>query len=589
MKSRKNAGGEKSNEIHTRIGAVVFRAKASILTLRRAATDLFAGSVTRHKRSQDLADAAELAESKTPLWTESAPEEQFLLAGKVENLRRAVAAIDGVEVPAGSVFSFWKHVGRATKRKGYVVGRELREGCIIPSVGGGLCQLSNALYDVALKAGFEIVERHAHTAVVPGSLAESGRDATVFWNYVDLRFFSETAFRIEARLGRDHLRVVFRGRHKPATQFFQISPRSERRVGFEPNSCAMCGVESCFRSLKPDANLEFSRTAFVLDEFTPEFDKFVASARTAKDLLFIPLDGRKFGKPNYAWTTNGFHDLNHSVFQTIRRAFESRRLAAQGAARQRALMENASRLAESYVRRLPFDATHICVSQNLLPFLWKSGALGGRTFDVLMSALPIAEIQRRLDAAAELHPESPTLGDFRADSELVAAEMEALAEARRIVTPHRAIGSLFGDRTQLLDWEITHSSGREEKPDTGFTIAFPASTVGRKGCYELREALRGTETRIILFGPILEGESFWEDFDIVRGGNDLISAADVVVLPAHVEHRPRRLLSAIGRGIPVIATAACGVDGLPGVTTIREGDADALRDAIFAVRKETKF
>ena len=29
----------------------------------------------------------------------------------------------------------------------------MREGCIIPSVGGGLCQLSNALYGAALDAG----------------------------------------------------------------------------------------------------------------------------------------------------------------------------------------------------------------------------------------------------------------------------------------------------------------------------------------------------------------------------------------------------------------------------------------------------
>ena len=29
-------------------------------------------------------------------------------------------------------------MGRANALKGYVVGRELREGCIVPNVGGGL-------------------------------------------------------------------------------------------------------------------------------------------------------------------------------------------------------------------------------------------------------------------------------------------------------------------------------------------------------------------------------------------------------------------------------------------------------------------
>ena len=98
----------------------------------------------------------------------------MLLAGKVHNLRLAVKKLDGLEISGGEVFSFWKNVGQASRLKGFVVGRELREGCIIPNVGGGLCQISNALYDAALKANFEIVERHAHSQIVEGSLAERG-------------------------------------------------------------------------------------------------------------------------------------------------------------------------------------------------------------------------------------------------------------------------------------------------------------------------------------------------------------------------------------------------------------------------------
>ena len=85
------------------------------------------------------------------------------MAGKIHNLRLAIRRIDGLEIPAGGIFSFWQQIGRATRRRGFVKGRELREGCIIPNIGGGLCQLSNALYDAALQANFEIVERHAHT------------------------------------------------------------------------------------------------------------------------------------------------------------------------------------------------------------------------------------------------------------------------------------------------------------------------------------------------------------------------------------------------------------------------------------------
>ena len=283
--------------VHTRMQALTFRAKAFLLQLKRGAGNLFNPEIRRFSFADNLADSPVIAESKTPLWTESAPAEQFLLAGKVHNLRLAVKRLNGLEIPADQTFSFWKQMGRANSLKGYVVGRELREGCIVPNVGGGLCQISNALYDAALQANFEIVERHAHTQVIAGSLAEKGRDATVFWNYVDLRFRSDKPFRIEARLGKDHLRVTLRGEKQTSKTLFQIAKRAAlgSEPSTEPGSCATCGVESCFRSLKTDANLDFGRTAFLMDEFTPEFDEYIQKTRTAKDsiALSVRLDSHR--------------------------------------------------------------------------------------------------------------------------------------------------------------------------------------------------------------------------------------------------------------------------------------------------------
>ena len=197
--------------IPTALSAVRFRGKAGLLQLARAVRDVRAG-VKRYARGDVRPGDVLLAESVGALRASAGgmnANERGLTLGKVQNLRVAVRRIDGVVVPARAVFSFWRHVGRATRRAGYVRGRELREGCVVPSVGGGLCQLSNALYDAALTAGFEIVERHAHTVVVPGSLAEVGRDATVFWNYVDLQFRAPHDVRIEATLTADTLAVRF--------------------------------------------------------------------------------------------------------------------------------------------------------------------------------------------------------------------------------------------------------------------------------------------------------------------------------------------------------------------------------------------
>lgn len=564
-------------EIHTQIQAVVFRAKAFLLQTRRGWQNAFDSGVKRFSAANELENHSKIAESKTALWTESSPAEQFLLAGKIQNLRQAIRQLNNLEIPANEVFSFWAHVGKTTRGKGYVVGRELREGCIIPNLGGGLCQLSNALYDAALQAGFQIVERHAHTQVIAGSLAEKGRDATVFWNYVDLRFKSPQAFRIEAKLTAKDLIVRFKAA-KSLPKMFQISARTKNNeLENSPNSCATCGVGECFRSIKPEENLNFGRAAFLVDEFSPEFDDYLQKTRTANDLLFVPLDGERFKKANYAWTQDGFKKTKQSWLTTAIRAYKSRKLAAQGASRQRNLLEMSEKLAESYARKLNFEVLHVTVSQNLLPFLWKSGVLGGRTFDVLMTALPISALQDRLDFAFSRNPDSPTLGDFRAENWLVEAEREALKNARRIVTPHSEIAALFADKAVLLEWQMPIAKQRNRKLSETFTIVFPASTVGRKGAWELREAVRGLNVKIIILGAELEGAEFWNGFEVEHSAQDWLERADLVVLPAFVEHKPRRLLLAAAAGVPVIASKACGVDSIENVTTIENGDVAALR------------
>jgi glycosyltransferase involved in cell wall biosynthesis len=574
-----NPSIQTERRIPTRQEAALFRFKTLLLQARRSFHDLTSLKARRFPVADGLKEAPVIARSSTPLWTETEPQERPLVAGKIHNLRLAISRLNGIEVPAGEVFSFWKHVGRATARRGFVEGRELREGCIIPNVGGGLCQISNALYDAAMQANHEIVERHRHTQVVAGSLAEHGRDATVFWNYVDLRFRSAMPFRIEARLDAENLIVEFRGEKLERKALHQINARNAKAE--EIGSCATCEVGDCHRVVGTPVERNFGRAAWLVDEFTPEFDAYIQSERDAGDLLALPLDGQRFKKANYAWRTDGFREVRQSLVVTALRSYRSRKLAAQGAARQLNLLAMYQALVDNYAAHLRYDVLHVTVQQNLLPYLWRSGHLGGRTFDVLMTALPMTDIQARLDRAASLHPDSTTLGDFRADPELLAAEGDALKNARRIITPHSEIASLFSGRAVLLDWNLPVAEPAGCVPNDKPVIVFPVSTVGRKGCYELREALRGSDAKLITLGPLIEDPDFWNGFDVERGASDWLERADLVVLPAFVEHRPRRLLSAVSAGVPVIASPECGVSNVAGVRTITVVDAVRLRSAIF--------
>lgn len=188
-----------------RLDMAVFAVKASLLRMRRGVIDLSSGA--RPLKRVDNPCGELLSEVVTALYTDDDVNERALQLGKVQNLRVAAQRLNGITIPAGKVFSFWAHIGQPTRAKGFVEGRELRQGCIMPTLAGGLCQMSNSLYRAAREAGCEIVERHGHTAAIPGSPFPPGEDATVFWNYVDLRFRATRAMSLSVKLDRDSLIV----------------------------------------------------------------------------------------------------------------------------------------------------------------------------------------------------------------------------------------------------------------------------------------------------------------------------------------------------------------------------------------------
>jgi hypothetical protein len=523
-------------------------------------------------------------ESVSDLWSEPHLGERRFEFGKVHNLRRALAALDGVVIPAGAEFSFWKQVGKATRRRGYVTGRMLQQGCLVPAVGGGLCQLSNALYDVALQAGCAITERHAHTRIVPGSAASMGRDATVAWNYVDLRFRAPFDLVFEAQLTADTMIIRLRSKERTNAGDRKGQP-TFAMPRHAAESCGTCDKTDCFR-YEADRPAAAGRTAYLVDEWTPEFAAHVAGAHGPDDVLGIPIDGARWRVPRYAWDTRGFARVGTATGATLMRSFTSRRLREQGAERRQAELRSAERLASQYARLLAPDVTEVVVAQSLLPFLWRTGVLGGRRFSILTSRLPMHLLQARLDAAAHAHPDRGTLSDFRADARLVAAEREAFAGAGRIITPHAELAALFRDRVVLLDWEMPKV--RVAPNPIATRIAFPGPVVARKGAYEVREAARALDLEVLLLGSELEGPGFWQGVKTLRRAPDeaphaWLASVAAVVQPALFEERPRHLLAALATGVPVIATDGCGLKSAPGLAIAPAGDAQALVTALRPV------
>lgn len=115
-----------------------------------------------------------------------------LQENKAINLELASNRINGILIRPGEIFSFWKIVGKATKKKGYKEGRIISKNKIKPGVGGGLCNLGNTINWLVLHSPLEIVELHTHSDALDPS-AEKNRvpfssGTSVSYNYIDYRF-----------------------------------------------------------------------------------------------------------------------------------------------------------------------------------------------------------------------------------------------------------------------------------------------------------------------------------------------------------------------------------------------------------------
>ncbi|AET67768.1 putative vancomycin resistance protein [Desulfosporosinus orientis DSM 765] len=137
------------------------------------------------------------ASHQTPLYRPLRNVDMWLQENKVTNLRLASERLNGLILKSGETFSFWRLVGKPTKRKGFLDGMVLTNGTFTFGVGGGLCQLSNLIYWMTLHTPLTVSERWRHTHdVFPDANRTQpfGSGATVVYNYVDLQIKNDTPY-----------------------------------------------------------------------------------------------------------------------------------------------------------------------------------------------------------------------------------------------------------------------------------------------------------------------------------------------------------------------------------------------------------
>lgn len=148
----------------------------------------------------------------------------WLQHNKVENLKIASSKIDGIVIRPGDTFSYCKSIGKPTKLKGYKKGMNLYYGRFKAETGGGLCQLSNLIYWMALHTPLTVIERHRHSFdVFPDSNRTQpfGSGATCVYNYRDLQISNDTneTYQINIKIEDDYLIGEIRSDVKPIIMY----------------------------------------------------------------------------------------------------------------------------------------------------------------------------------------------------------------------------------------------------------------------------------------------------------------------------------------------------------------------------------
>ncbi len=144
------------------------------------------GGVTMRLTALQPAVSTEEVESRYGLIDYAITNASASSKARLNNIKLALETLNGTRVAPGETFSFNDAVGKRTTARGYRKATAYSGGEVTEEVGGGICQVSTTLFNAAVKADMEIVERHNHSLTV--SYVDKGKDATVSWDSQDFRF-----------------------------------------------------------------------------------------------------------------------------------------------------------------------------------------------------------------------------------------------------------------------------------------------------------------------------------------------------------------------------------------------------------------
>ena len=147
----------------------------------------------------------------------------------------------------GEVLSGYECLQPFTSANGYKGAASYANGQVVDSIGGGVCQVSTTLYNAALQAELEIVERQNHSMIV--TYVEPSMDAAIAGTVKDLKIRNNysTPIYVEGYTENKQITFTIYGKEtRPANRKVEyVSETLGRTSPGDPP--ADCGPDAGFR------------------------------------------------------------------------------------------------------------------------------------------------------------------------------------------------------------------------------------------------------------------------------------------------------------------------------------------------------
>ncbi|MEU5159937.1 VanW family protein [Streptomyces sp. NPDC020875] len=162
-------------------------------------------------------------------------------AYRTTNIGRAAELINGSTVLPGETWSFNETVGERTPENGFVDGIIILNDKYTKAAGGGVSTVATTVFNAMFFAGVKPVEYGAHSFYI--ERYPEGREATVAWGSLDLRFKNDSgkAIQILAGADDDSVTVTFVGTKKYDEIKAEKGPRTNvKEPGTRPGAKKDC-------------------------------------------------------------------------------------------------------------------------------------------------------------------------------------------------------------------------------------------------------------------------------------------------------------------------------------------------------------